>query len=200
PHPASFRPALTLTTSRTLSLLGTWHVVASTLPLWKNKKNVAITYSAMAGEPATTFDDLVTYQMRSAKAGAAPSTVKGIDRLEEGAAGRWKWKRLLMIATSKWQLLGFRVSSTTADSESHEPEWVVTYFASTLFTPAGLDIYSRSKDGLSDAFVEKLIEDIGALGWRGCATGERWRDVQSPARLDSSGMRTSTKILMALLP
>lgn len=66
-----------------------------------------------------------------------------------------------MIATSRWQLLGFHVSPA---HDEDEPEWVVTYFASTLFTPAGLDIYSRSKDGLSDEFVETLIGEIGSLG------------------------------------
>ncbi|KAJ7161428.1 hypothetical protein C8R43DRAFT_880929 [Mycena crocata] len=149
-------------------LLGTWHVVASTLPMWKDKKNVKITYSTIPGEPAATMDDLVSYEKRSAKPGAAPSTVKGIDRLEEGATGRWKWrgKGLLMIASSRWSLLGFHVTSPTAQGNpaSEDPEWVVTYFASTLFTPAGLDIYSRSKDGLSDKFVEDLIADIDALG------------------------------------
>ncbi|KAJ7727825.1 hypothetical protein DFH07DRAFT_851517 [Mycena maculata] len=146
--------------------LGTWHVVASTLPLWKNKKNVAITYSTIPGAPATTFDDLVTYEMRFAKQGSTPSTVKGVDKLEVGAAGRWKWrgKGLLMIATSRWQLLGFHVSPPNLNAQSDEPEWVVTYFASTLFTPAGLDIYSRTKDGLSDGFIETMIEELGSLG------------------------------------
>ncbi|KAJ7786475.1 hypothetical protein B0H16DRAFT_1490593 [Mycena metata] len=150
-------------------LLGTWHVVASTLPMWKDKKNVKITYSTIPGEPETTLDDVVSYESRSAKLGSAPSTVRGVDRLQEGATTVWKWrgKGWLMIATSKWQLLGFNVSPTTqsASPESTtEPEWVVTYFESTLFTPRGLDIYSRSKDGLSDAFIESLIEEIGAVG------------------------------------
>ncbi|KAF7347708.1 hypothetical protein MVEN_01528000 [Mycena venus] len=153
-------------------LRGTWLVVASTLPLWRNKKNVKITYSAIPGEPETTFDDLVSYELRLAKPGRSPSTVKGIDRLEKGASGRWKWrgKGLLMIATSKWQLLGFNVSPTVqaasepSESKPNDPEWVITYFASTLFTPAGLDIYSRSKDALSDEFIQGLIEEIGALG------------------------------------
>jgi len=72
-----------------------------------------------------------------------------------------------MIATSRWQLLGFHASTTAQavapESNSSDPEWVVTYFASTLFTPAGLDIYSRSKEGLSDGFIEGLVEEIGAL-------------------------------------
>lgn len=69
----------------------------------------------------------------------------------------------LKIATSQWQLLGFHVSHDSP-AESEDPEWVVTYFASTLFTPAGLDIYSRTKDGLSDVFVEGLVEELGSLG------------------------------------
>lgn len=59
--------------------------------MWKDKKNVKITYSAIPGEPETTFDDVVSYESRSAKPGKAPSTVRGIDRLEEGATGVWKW-------------------------------------------------------------------------------------------------------------
>lgn len=66
-----------------------------------------------------------------------------------------------MVATSRWQLLGFKTASS--ESNSSDSEWVVTYFASTLFTPAGLDIYSRNKDGLSDEFIEGLVEELGAL-------------------------------------
>jgi hypothetical protein len=82
-----------------------------------------------------------------------------------------------MVATSRWQLLGFKTASS--ESNSSDSEWVVTYFASTLFTPAGLDIYSRNKDGLSDEFIEG-----GAWCPRGSGlSGERRGDVQSPARL-----------------
>jgi len=111
------------------------------------------------------MDDVVSYESRSAKPGGKPSTVKGVDRLEAGAVGRWKWRGAgwLKIATSQWQLLGFHVSQDSP-AESEDPEWVVTYFASTLFTPAGLDIYSRTKDGLSDVFVEGLVEELGSLG------------------------------------
>lgn len=79
------------------SLLGTWHVIASTLPLWINKKNVTITYSSTItiltpNEPTTTFNDLVTYQSRSDPVGTTPSTVKGIDRLVvDGNGSQWKW-------------------------------------------------------------------------------------------------------------
>ncbi|KAF7303291.1 RFX-type winged-helix domain-containing protein [Mycena kentingensis (nom. inval.)] len=137
-----------------------WLVVASTLPLWKNRKNVRITYSPIPHEPETTFDDLVEYNDRTAKPGSAPSTVKGIDRLKAGATGQWKWrgKGLLMIASSHWQLLGLNANASDA-----EPQWAVTYFASTLFTPAGLDIYARSKEALTDEFVEGLVKELEGI-------------------------------------
>lgn len=72
---------------------------------------------------------------------------------------RRRGKGLLMIATSRWQLLGYNLSPL-----SQGPEWVVTYFASTLFTPAGLDIYSRTPGGLSHEFVEQLVEGLKGLG------------------------------------
>jgi hypothetical protein len=70
-----------------------------------------------------------------------------------------------MIASSRWQLLGFHIiPSSSPPVQTDQPEWVVTYFASTLFTPAGLDIYSRTPRALSDEFVEGLIKEIDGLG------------------------------------
>ena len=46
-------------------------------------------------------------------------------------------KGWLMIASSKWQVLGYGEG------------WAITYFAKTLFTPAGIDIYIRAEQGIS---------------------------------------------------
>lgn len=75
-------------------------------------------------------------------------------------------KGLLKIASSHWQLLGYNLSPPlSSDSKrSSGPEWVVTYFASTLFTPAGLDIYSRQGVRLEDALVISIIEGLEGLG------------------------------------
>lgn len=54
-----------------------------------------------------------------------------------------------MIASSHWEVLGY------GDGEDGE-QWVVTYFEKTLFTPAGLDVYSRRKEGLSGAILEGI--------------------------------------------
>lgn len=59
-----------------------------------------------------------------------------------------------MIASSKWQVLGYDL----------DEGWVVTYFAKTLFTPAGIDIYSRTKQGLSQELCEEIIAKTRGLG------------------------------------
>ncbi|GAA5891506.1 hypothetical protein JCM6882_004495 [Rhodosporidiobolus microsporus] len=159
-------------------LMGQWFIIASTLPLWKNKRDVSITYTPIPDEPATTFDDLVQFHYDSAALGSLPWEVKGVDKLEtdvEGNGVRWKWrgKGFLKISTSHWQLLGYSLLSAppSGDTESTlpppvatDPEWVVTYFSSTLFTPAGLDIYVRKPDALTEEQVEGLVRKLEGLG------------------------------------
>ncbi|BGP19090.1 hypothetical protein JCM10213_006644 [Rhodosporidiobolus nylandii] len=154
-------------------LMGQWCVVASTLPLWKNKRDVTITYTPIAGEPETTFDDLVRFSFSSSKLGSKQWEVKGVDRLEtdlQGNGARWKWrgKGLLKISTSHWQLLGYSLApSPPADAASSSPpapEWAVTYFSSTLFTPAGLDIYTRTPTSLTNSQVAEVIQQLEGLG------------------------------------
>lgn len=57
-----------------------------------------------------------------------------------------------MIASSAWQVLGY------GDG------WAVTYFAKTLFTPAGLDIYARTEEGLAPELLEEILNKTRALG------------------------------------
>lgn len=58
-----------------------------------------------------------------------------------------------MIASSHWEVLGF---GHTDDGN----QWVVTYFAKTLFTPAGIDIYSRNKEGLAQATIDDILKAL----------------------------------------
>jgi hypothetical protein len=45
-------------------LAGTWHVTHSTLPMWKDKRNVNITYTTLPANSSgvVKIDDLVRYQ------------------------------------------------------------------------------------------------------------------------------------------
>ena len=61
-----------------------------------------------------------------------------------------------MIASSHWEVLGY------GDGEGGE-QWAVTFFAKTLFTPAGIDIYSRKKEGLGVGTLEAVKEALGKV-------------------------------------
>lgn len=80
-----------------------------------------------------------------------------------------------MIASSHWECLGWgdcKPHTTPGDTEDgsdkagdgYENQWMVTYFAKTLFTPAGIDIYSRKKEGLPGAVVEEILGALRGFG------------------------------------
>jgi len=128
--------------------------------MWKPKRNVRITYSALppanSGRMQGTdrLDDIVSYQASNSD---KIKTVHGVDTASGKGSGAWDWrgKGLLAIASSHWEILGY--------GEIGEEPWVVTYFAKTLFTPAGVDIYSRSKNGLSGEIVSGIKEALSTL-------------------------------------
>jgi hypothetical protein len=64
-----------------------------------------------------------------------------------------------MIASSHWEILGY--------GEVGAEEWVVTYFQKTMFTPQGIDVYSRRKEGLSEgvlADIRRVLKDVKGMG------------------------------------
>lgn len=62
-----------------------------------------------------------------------------------------------MIASSHWQFLGYGGGGEGGEEEG----WAVTYFQKTLFTPAGIDIYSRRKEGLGAEVLEGITATLG---------------------------------------
>ncbi|KIR67286.1 hypothetical protein I314_02504 [Cryptococcus bacillisporus CA1873] len=140
--------------------MGKWDVVWSTLPMWKDKKDVTITYTPTNRRYETRiveFEDLVEYRARSSTDGSKTYTskcqnkepsgrandiaVRGIDTLSpasNGATFDWKGKGLLFFVHSHWEVLGY------GKDVEQGLEWAVTYFSKTLFTPAGIDIYIRT--------------------------------------------------------
>jgi len=76
---------------------------------------------------------------------------------------KWRGKGLLMIASSRWQFLGYHAGSPAASGES-SPAWAVTYFEKTLFTPAGLDIYARTAAGLPEGLVVEIKSGLRTIG------------------------------------
>jgi hypothetical protein len=143
----------------------------------QSKKDVSITYTPLSDpvspQGTVKFDDLVEYYSCSAKPGSKPSTVAGTDHAL--AVGRFKWRGngLLVIASSKWQVLG----CNTSDAQGSHP-WAVTYFEKTLFTPAGLDIYTRSAEGLPEPLLREIFEKIKGMGGDVAAMSETFFEVE----------------------
>ncbi|KAL9112584.1 MAG: hypothetical protein Q9227_003155 [Pyrenula ochraceoflavens] len=142
-------------------LKGTWHVTHSTLPMWKSKSDVTITYTPL---PSNKLDDFVEYRSghpspTNPSTKPKPKSVHGISTPTPGQPGAFDWRGRgwLMIASSHWEVLGW---GSTAEGR----DWVVTYFAKTLFTPAGVDVYSRGGEGLGGTALEGIKEAMVDLG------------------------------------
>lgn len=63
---------------------------------------------------------------------------------------------MLTLITSHWEILGY------GESEG-EHQFAVTYFSKTLFTPAGVDVYSRKKEGLPEAVLAAVKEALAGV-------------------------------------
>ena len=137
---------------------GTWYITHSTLPLWSSKRNVTVTYKHLspASNGVPRLDDMVTYQTLTSN---KVKTVHGIDTasgLKNTGEWNWKGKGMLSLVSSHWAILSY------GGVEGGE-QWAVTYFMKTMFTPAGIDIYSRSRDGLSAETVKHIKEALSEV-------------------------------------
>lgn len=133
-------------------LQDTWYVTHSTLPMWKESRNVSITYTLLS-EPKGAINDLVQYQPLDSD---KQKKVEGVDTPDEDipAAYNWRGRKLLKIASSHWEVLGYG---------EDEGGWMVTYFDKTLFTPAGIDIYANKRGGLSTRLIDEIRAEIDAI-------------------------------------
>jgi hypothetical protein len=130
--------------------------------MWKNARNVSITYSPLPNAPEK-IDDLVAYQALSDD---KVKTISGVDTPAGPGAWNWRGNGWLMIVSSHWEVLGWgEEDAATGEGEEGAPagQWVVTYFARTLFTRAGIDVYSRRKEGLRESTLEAVKEALGKV-------------------------------------
>ena len=173
-----------------------WHVTHSTLPMWKSKRNVRIQYTplepsdpSIPKENTDRIDDLVTSQpLNSIKI----SEIRGLDKAavsdstKDAGRGEWDWrgKGWLKIAGSHWEVLGWGEEEGRGEGKGNK--WVVTIFAKTLFTPAGIDVYSKSREGVQAETlggIKKALEEIEDEGVKKMA-GEIFEIVIDDARGD----------------
>lgn len=153
--PKKYKPKLPSSTAFTSPPLewleGTWSVTHSTLPMWRKAKNVRITYriiSSATSDGPILLDDEVTSEPTQRTFLPQPKSIKGVDTADGEGGWDWRGRGWLKIASSHWEILGW--------GEKGDEKWVVTWFAPSLFTPAGLDIYSSKKDGIGSELLEQI--------------------------------------------
>ncbi|KAI1495838.1 hypothetical protein F5X99DRAFT_102557 [Biscogniauxia marginata] len=180
--PSSSKPAPPTTTSDAFVappldwLRRTWSVTHSTLSMWRSSKNVRITYapykpaSSSSSPPPHpgTNDNIVEYEKKDGKGGV--KSVVGVEKPDPVVPAAWKWrgKGLLTIASSYWEVMGWGErplpgGAGGGDGDGDIERWAVTWFAPTLFTQEGIDIYSDRKEGLSRETTEEIIKALKEL-------------------------------------
>jgi len=159
--PKKYNPQLPSSTEFTLPSLewleGTWSVTHSTLPMWRKAKNVQITYAiipATSSSPAL-LDDIVSSEPTARTFLPQPKSIRGVDTPDGEGGWDWRGRGLLKIASSHWEVLGW--------GERDGERWVVTWFAPSMFTPAGLDIYSSRKEGMGDGLYQDIMTALEGL-------------------------------------
>ena len=131
--------------------------------MWKDKRNVRITYVALpaaiaAENSVPRLDDTVEYQALNSD---KMKTVHGVDTPSDLDTRAWNWrgKGWLKIASSHWEFVEW--SDGTEDGEATGEEWAVIWFQKTLFTPEGIDIFSRKKEGLRESTRNSIQNILG---------------------------------------
>ncbi|EAP98963.1 hypothetical protein JNB_02305 [Janibacter sp. HTCC2649] len=127
-------------------LEGTWHIVATTFPMWLSGKRTSPTFTyARRGD---ALEDDVAFQ-----SGGRTKHIRGIDTPTGPTSFEWRGNGLLKVLSSRWQV------THLADDRS----CAIITFDKTLFTPAGVDVISRSA-APDDAMWRAIDEELARQG------------------------------------
>lgn len=138
---------------------GTWYATHSTLPTWRDVRNLELHYTLLPSSSSALpqIEDLVTYQnLTSDKV----KTIRGVNTVsspDDTGEFDWRGKGWLKIVSSHWEILGW------GDDHDEATQWMVTFFSKTIFTPAGIDIVCRRKAGLSAKVVNEIKEALSRM-------------------------------------
>ena len=144
-------------------LMRTWTVTHSTLSMWRSARNVRISYKQLPtkADGRLRIDDLVEYEP-TGKTGVR-KTVAGVDtQAAADGSGGWDWrgKGWLFFVGSHWELLAW---GEEAAADGGLERWAVTWFAPTVFTKEGVDVYCDRKEGLSEQTYKRVEEALRGM-------------------------------------
>ena len=142
---------------RSDQLLGEWFIVLTSLPYWRDKRNIKVTYSA--SEPtaadAPTIYDTVTFQTLTSD---KLKSVQGVNTSSQlGQLGGWDWRGTgwVKVVSNHWDVLGHNAISP---EDGQKIEWFVIHTKKSFFTPAAIHIYSRRKQAPAEGVRESLLD------------------------------------------
>ncbi|BCS19565.1 uncharacterized protein APUU_12393A [Aspergillus puulaauensis] len=155
------------------SLAGTWYITRSSSPFWRDKHGVCINLTPEDAQQSSKPNQSTIYTNRtayrtSAETSASIKTVSGTDRrvaisntdgnCSSAIIMEWRGSGWLRIAKTRWEILGFGAA------------WMVVYADKSMFTPAGISVYSREKELNSE--LEGEIQDALARMMEGNSSEE----------------------------
>ncbi|GAB1313538.1 Histidinolphosphatase-like protein [Madurella fahalii] len=164
--PSKYSPKDTTTTlqSPPLAFLHrTWTVTHSTLRMWRSARNVRITYGQLPAskDGRARVSDLVEYEALSGS--GSIKRVAGVDTASRAGADTsvWDWRGsgLLFFVGSHWEVMGWGEREIPGAGGEVE-RWVVTWFAPTVFTAEGVDVYSDRREGGSEELVAAVMAEL----------------------------------------
>lgn len=106
-------------------LKGTWFIAQTSLPMWRKRQQPSVTYAPL---PDGRVLDTVQFWQ-----GGRSHLIMGVDSAQVDGSYHWRGLSLLTrLVVSRWRVLA------AGDG------WAITHFSRTPFTPAGVDVYSRT--------------------------------------------------------
>lgn len=138
-------------------LLGQWFIVHTSLPFWRDKRNITIAYSTACSQTASTniINDTTTYQ---ALGSDKLKTVQGTNTVAQGKRqGAWDWRGSgwVKVVSNHWEILGYG-----SGESGHEGWWIVIHTQKSFFTPAAVHVYSRSQKALPEKTRRSLMSAL----------------------------------------
>ena len=128
---------------------GRWHIVATTLPFWRNKQGPVAEYGVA---PDGSMRDRLEWWV-----GTKHHELSGRDT-PDGDHFVWRGTGLAALFSSRWRFVEL--------SDTH----AVTWFARATFgvTPEGMDVYGRTEDLDWRPIVQRVQADprfVHLTGW-----------------------------------
>jgi hypothetical protein len=135
--------------------------------MWRTARNVRITYGPLPPNSSSSKErvsDLVEYESLSGQGNL--KRITGVDTASTpGDTSVWDWRGSgwLFFVSSHWEVLGWGEREVPGGQPGEVERWVVTWFAPTVFTAEGLDVYSDRREGASEGLVREVLAELGRL-------------------------------------